>query len=147
MSSWVDVLDSKNHTYDNTTSGLTADTTKKAIDEIAGKNITSDFLLDGYKEQGVILGPTGNYQINLDGKLYEFSETLTGNITLTVGTKPTAPECSSAVIYVKPDGNTVTINGITYWSGGAIPKLDTLMRYVLSTTVTGDVIADGEAFK
>jgi hypothetical protein len=147
MSSWVDVLDSKNHTYDNTTSGLTADTTKKAIDEIAGKNITADFLLNGYKEQGVILGPTGDYSINLDGKLYEFSETLTGNVTLTVGTKPTAPECSSAVVYVKPGGNTVTINGITYWSGGKIPGLDTLMRYVLSTTVTGDVIADGEAFK
>jgi hypothetical protein len=147
MSSWIDVLDSKNHTYDNTTSGLTADTTKKAIDEIAGKNITSDFLLDGYKEQGVILGPTGNYTVPLDGKLYEFSETLTGNVTLTVGTKPAAPECSNAVIYVKPDGNTVTINGITYWAYGTMPKLDTLMRYVLSTTVTGDVIADGEAFK
>ena len=34
MSEWIDLLDSANHTYDNTTSGLTALTTKAAVDEI-----------------------------------------------------------------------------------------------------------------
>jgi hypothetical protein len=28
-----------------------------------------------------------------------------------------------------------------------MPTIGTLMRYVISTTVTGDVLADGEAFE
>lgn len=40
MSQWIDILDSENHTYDNTTSGLTATDTKAAIDEIVDESYT-----------------------------------------------------------------------------------------------------------
>ena len=119
-----------------------------ATDETAAGGVPSDAALNGYTELGTDLGaPAATVTIPVDGRLYEFNAALTVDLTITVGTTPTAPTCASSVIYVKPGGNTVTFSGVDYWAGGAMPALGTLMRYVISTTVTGDVLADGEAFE
>jgi hypothetical protein len=49
------------------------------------------------------------------------------------------------VLYIEPDGHTVTFVGVDYWVGGAPPALDAEMRYILSTTPTGIVLAEGES--
>ena len=38
--SFVDILKSLNHTYNNVTSGLTADNTQEAVDELAVKSVS-----------------------------------------------------------------------------------------------------------
>jgi hypothetical protein len=109
-----------------------------------------DVLIDGYQEQSVDLGPTGNKKVNIDGRLYEFSETLTNNVTITVGSKPTHPICASSIIYVMQGGYDVKFVGVSKWAGGEKPNtssVDALMRYVISTDVNGNVMANGEAFE
>jgi hypothetical protein len=106
-------------------------------------------LINGYKEQGVSLGKPQDKTINIDGRLYEFNTSLSRNVTITVGNKPTPPVCGSIVIYAVPAGYEVKFVGVDYWAGGRKPTgstYGTIMRYVLTTTPRGKVMADGEAF-
>lgn len=129
----------------NTNAFTDAEQTKVAN---ALTSIPANAALNGYTELGTNLGaPAATATIPVDGKLYEFNAALTVDLVITVGTTPTAPTCASSVIYVKPGGNTVTFSGVDYWAGGEMPAIGTVMRYVISTTVTGDVLADGEAFE
>jgi hypothetical protein len=144
MSQWLNLINSKNHAYDKSASELSTTVVKEALDILALGTLRHN-LINGYKEQGVDLGLTDDKKINLDGKIYQYNEKLTKNVTITVGTKPIAPICASAVLYVQPDNNTITFSGIDYWVNGKMPELDYLMRYVISTTPTGIVLAEGES--
>jgi hypothetical protein len=144
MSQWLDLIHSKNHAYDNGVSGLPTTVVGEALDILAPGTLRSN-LVSGYKEQGVDLGATADKTIPLDGRAYQYNGKLTGDVTITVGTKPTAPICASVVLYVEPDGHTVTFAGVDYWVGGAPPALDAEMRYIVSTTPTGIVLAEGES--
>jgi hypothetical protein len=144
MSQWLDLIHSKNHAYDNGVSGLPTTVVEEALDALAPGTLRFN-LVNGYKEQGVDLGAPADKTINLDGRAYQYNGKLTGDVTITVGPTPTAPICASAVLYVEPDGHTVTFVGVDYWVGGAPPALDAKMRYILSTTPTGIVLAEGES--
>lgn len=57
MAYWFDLLDSASHSYDNTTSGLTASTVKLALDEIAAnhKVFFPSFVCESVMEAGQVL--------------------------------------------------------------------------------------------
>jgi hypothetical protein len=129
-------------------------TDKKIYTKNSSNNVVHLFpdnvLLNGYQEQSIDLGTTGPKTIDINGKLYQFNEILTNDTTITIGNKPTKPICASSVIYIKPGGHNVTINGVDLWAGGVKPITSasiTLMRFVISTTPIGDVLADFEIFK
>lgn len=87
MAEWVDLLDSENQKYDNTTSGLTATNAKDAIDELAASPGTGD-----------VVGPAGG---TVDDEFALYDDT-TGKLIR--GASGTTLSATVAAINGKIDG-------------------------------------------
>ena len=98
MSEWIDLLDSENHTFDNTASGLTATTVKTALDEIvASPGSWTDGILVAYAKDELQTGAAATYAA-VDGVTVKATLTASGTINLTTPAIASGESISFTVI-------------------------------------------------
>ena len=108
-------------------------------------------LITGYSETGVILTfvaqGAGSNTIPLDGRQYYL--VVTGDCTIAVGTKPTAPACGNAVLHILIDTATpptIALPASMIWADSTLVPIATAngarTRLLLSTDPAGNVHAD-----